>query len=185
MKDIYFCKENEEYGCFSNFYGIDDDKFKLIIDGIQYRTTEHYYQCMKFDDGTSYGREYMEIVRESDTPYKSKILGHLGLNAHRNFNTWRVSKDDRRFIKDVILEYLNKGVKMRDDFEENKIDIMYKCVYKKFKQNKHLKKILLSTGDRILIENAKYDSFWGIGKGNGQNNLGKILMRVRTQLENK
>lgn len=73
---------------------------------------------------------------------------------------------------------------MKDDFEDNKINVMYKGVYKKFKQNKHLRKIILSTDDKIIIEDAKYDSFWGCGRNNkGRNELGKILMKVRDKLK--
>ena len=62
----------------------------------------------------------------------------------------------------------------------------------KFTQNEHLKKILLGTGERILVEASPTDRIWGIGfnskdaPGNkdkwGENKLGKALMRVREQL---
>ncbi|MAZ56127.1 MAG: swarming motility protein YbiA, partial [Flavobacteriales bacterium] len=45
------------------------------------------------------------------------------------------------------------------------------------------KKYLLSTGDRELVEHTTRDSFWGDGgDGTGANQLGKGLMRIRTQL---
>jgi len=40
--------------------------------------------------------------------------------------------------------------------------------------------MLLQTGDEELIEGNKWgDRFWGVCKGKGKNNLGKILMKIR------
>lgn len=64
----------------------------------------------------------------------------------------------------------------------------------KFKQNLPLKKFLLSTGEKILVEAAPRDQIWGIGLGRenskaldphtwrGQNLLGFALMDVRDAL---
>ena len=42
---------------------------------------------------------------------------------------------------------------------------------------------MLSTGSADLMEASPWDTFWGLGKkGDGQNNLGKTLVRVREQL---
>lgn len=79
--------------------------------------------------------------------------------------------------------------KVRPDWNDVKVNVMRKAVYEKFSQNNDLKKLLLSTGDAILIENSPYDSFWGVGSFGGkyivdQNNwLGKILMEVREKLK--
>ena len=43
-KDIRFYRENEEYGCFSNF-----SNHKVEIEGKTWPTTEHYFQAMKFE----------------------------------------------------------------------------------------------------------------------------------------
>ena len=65
----------------------------------------------------------------------------------------------------------------------------------KFTQSKEgdLRKMLLETGDRLLVEASPYDRIWGIGygaanaeanRGNwGGNLLGKALMRVRDRLQ--
>ena len=65
----------------------------------------------------------------------------------------------------------------------------------KFTQNEKLKKVLLETQDRELVEASPNDRTWGIGfdsekaLGNednwGQNKLGKALMRVREHLRGK
>ena len=76
-----------------------------------------------------------------------------------------------------------KAVKLRSDWEEVKIDIMYEVCSAKFRQNENLKKLLLDTGDEELIEgNYWHDYTWGVCKGKGHNALGKILMIIRDEL---
>ncbi|CAG9983107.1 unnamed protein product [Clonostachys byssicola] len=64
----------------------------------------------------------------------------------------------------------------------------------KFGQNRRLRSLLLSTGDRVLAEAASQDRVWGIGYTAreamalgkpelwGENRLGKALMEVRRRL---
>lgn len=62
---------------------------------------------------------------------------------------------------------------------------MFAGVQKKFDTHKVLKELLLSTGDNLIIENSPYDNYWGIGQtGDGLNQLGTALMRVRQILRN-
>lgn len=78
---------------------------------------------------------------------------------------------------------LGRRVKLRSDWESVKVDIMTDLVRIKFLQNPDLKKKLLATGDKILIEgNWWNDQFWGVCKGEGQNYLGGILMMIRKEL---
>lgn len=74
---------------------------------------------------------------------------------------------------------------MRSDWETVKIDVMRFCIYLKFSSNPNLKALLLSTGNRRIIENSPRDDFWGTGKhGNGKNYLGLLLMELREKLRN-
>jgi ribA/ribD-fused uncharacterized protein len=78
-------------------------------------------------------------------------------------------------------------LKLRDDWEQVRLEIMYQLVKTKFavtgrRQEFHDK--LVATGDRELIEgNTWGDTFWGVCNGRGENHLGKILMRVRDELQ--
>lgn len=46
-----------------------------------------------------------------------------------------------------------------------------------------LTRALLETGDAELIEgNTWNDTFWGVCNGEGENNLGRLLMKVREEL---
>lgn len=78
-----------------------------------------------------------------------------------------------------------RHVHLRHDWEKVKYDIMYEICLAKFSQNEELKERLLATGDEYLEEgNTWGDRIWGTVNGRGQNNLGKILMRVREELSN-
>lgn len=75
---------------------------------------------------------------------------------------------------------LGRQVKLRADWEEIKKQVMYDVCLAKFSQNKDLKEKLLATGNRTLIEgNFWNDKCWGVCNGEGENNLGKILMKIR------
>jgi ribA/ribD-fused uncharacterized protein len=72
---------------------------------------------------------------------------------------------------------------IRADWDEVRDEVMFQACLKKFQANDDVKKLLLSTGEEELIENAPNDYYWGCGKnGTGQNQLGKTLMRVRKLL---
>ena len=71
----------------------------------------------------------------------------------------------------------------RTDWKATKKDVMYKALLAKFAQHKELAILLLSTGERDLIEHTCSDNYWGDGgDGSGRNKLGKLLVRVRGKL---
>jgi ribA/ribD-fused uncharacterized protein len=70
------------------------------------------------------------------------------------------------------------------DWNERKEDIMYRGLKAKFTQHPELGKLLISTGNKTLVERADNDSYWGDGKdGNGRNRLGELLMQLRKELK--
>lgn len=69
-------------------------------------------------------------------------------------------------------------------WNERKVQRMREVVFCKFVENKELEQKLLATGDVVLIEASKTDSFWGCGKkGTGQNILGLLLMETREKIK--
>ena len=69
---------------------------------------------------------------------------------------------------------------IRKDWQEIKNNVMYKALYHKFTQYSTLATMLLQTGDKELIEDSPYDSYWGCGRDKqGMNVLGKLLMKLR------
>ena len=78
-----------------------------------------------------------------------------------------------------------RRVRLRRDWEQVKDRIMEEIVRAKFSQNEELKEQLLATGDAQLVEGNRWnDRYWGVDirSGVGENHLGKILMKVRSEL---
>lgn len=79
-----------------------------------------------------------------------------------------------------------RQVSLRADWECVKFRLMEEIVRAKFNQNPHLAEKLLATGDRPIAEgNTWGDTCWGVDiqSGKGDNHLGKILMKVRSELD--
>ena len=96
-----------------------------------------------------------------------------------------VNESDREKFKDLApgkAKSLGEGIELRKDWEKVKVDIMREVVRAKFSQNEDIKELLLSTGDRGIIEvNLWKDKFWGVSRGTGKNWLGRILMEIRDE----
>lgn len=72
---------------------------------------------------------------------------------------------------------------IRPDWEQVKLSVMEDLIRIKFSLP-HLTYMLVATGDQELIEgNTWGDTFWGVCKGKGQNNLGKLLMKIRKEIK--
>ncbi len=69
------------------------------------------------------------------------------------------------------------------DWDLQKWDVMYRAVWQKFSTHLDLQQVLLATIDAEIIEDSPVDYFWGCGiDQTGLNHLGRILMRVRTEI---
>jgi len=78
---------------------------------------------------------------------------------------------------------LGRSEPSRPDWQSVKDAIMREAVVAKFTQHPHLRDLLLSTGEALLVEHTKNDAYWGDGgDGSGKNMLGQILMIVREEL---
>jgi len=75
-----------------------------------------------------------------------------------------------------------RQVTLRSNWEQIKLRVMLALVRQKF-GHPELGKKLLATGNKELIEGNNWgDTFWGVCKEKGENHLGKILMKVRSEL---
>jgi len=90
---------------------------------------------------------------------------------------------DFTHLSPVKAKQKGRKVSLREDWEDVKVNIMYEICLAKFTQNPELKEQLLLTYPQELEEgNTWGDRYWGTVNGKGENNLGKILMRVREEL---
>lgn len=143
---------------FSEEYRFLSNFYPCIIEfeGIVYPSNEHYYVAMKFNDEQIYN------------------------NIHYTVEEFRI------MISEVVnpgrVKKIGQNIKVRDDWDSIKLDIMNFGIREKFKDD-DLKNLLLSTGNKKLIEgNVWKDTFWGVYNNNGKNHLGRILMQVRREI---
>jgi ribA/ribD-fused uncharacterized protein len=71
----------------------------------------------------------------------------------------------------------------REDWDMVKVDTMRKILREKVRQHDYVRRKLLETGDRELVENSWRDDYWGWGPNrDGQNMLGKLWMEIRDEI---
>ena len=127
----------------------------------------NFYHCKVTYNGITYGNNEAAFQAQKQLS-RSKEFEHLPPNSAKR---------------------LGRRVKLREDWEEVKDQIMYEIVKCKFTQNLDLKQKLLDTNDEELIEGNNWnDRYWGmVFKEHtgwiGENKLGKILMRVREEIK--
>lgn len=123
------------------------------------------------------------------------IVGYEGENYPSVEHAYQAAKTHDKTVRKLIREArspgvakrLGKNVELRPDWEQKKEGIMLGLLVQKF-AHPELKARLRDTGDNVLIEgNTWGDKEWGAvlntkGEWEGNNKLGKLLMRVREQL---
>lgn len=134
----------------------------------------------------SFSKEY-----EFLSNFYSQEITYDGIKYPTNEHAFQAAKtldlEERKAISSLPTpgqaKRAGRRVSLRPDWEEVKFDVMKEIVILKF-INPALKEKLLATGDSELIEgNTWNDRCWGVCKGVGQNNLGRILMEVRELLK--
>ena len=133
----------------------------------------------------------------SNFSYSPMTFHGIGVpTAEHAFQMMKASTDDmRQFVAMAPTasqaKSRGRGVKIRGDWEQIKFDVMYRIQQEKYRQNPHLRKLLLATGDAELEEgNWWHDNTYGNCKCErcrdieGHNMLGNILMKVREELRN-
>lgn len=156
------------------FHGAGEDKgpykfldnqaeYPIQVESKKYPTVEHYFQSMK---ASEFGdKEILEKIERAPSGKAVKALGKLVKN----------------FIK--------------EQWDSKRIEIMARGVRAKFVQHPELQKQLLETGEKQIGEADARNTFWGIGtsaatelskdpsKWKGQNQLGKLLMNLRSEFK--
>ena len=98
-----------------------------------------------------------------------------------------------KFFEEELIEAIRLSETARDahilaiqhtprlDWDQVKYDVMHRATIAKFKQNKEYREVLFSTKNLPIHEDSPDDFYWG-WRNNGGDNMGKILMLVRTRL---
>ena len=146
-----------EYSFLSNFYYANQ---YLPIPGygvLMFKTNEHFFVWCK----TNNPEHKMEILN-APTPAIAKKMG-----SPKGY----IMPDGRLFKIDL-----------RPDWDVVKDPAMIAGLELKFGQNADIRQALVATYPEDIQEgNWWNDTYWGVCNGQGENNLGKILMQVRSE----
>lgn len=94
------------------------------------------------------------------------------------------NKEDQKKFQNIEAgkaKRLGKKVEIREDWNDVKIQIMEDLLRQKFSNPEYKNKLLLTGNQEIQEGNNWGDTFWGICNGNGENHLGKLLMKIRDE----
>lgn len=155
------------------FYGLREKPYGIFSQWQKCTFTDPKYPDIKFNTAEQY-MMYGKAQTFNDPDSAGKIL------------LAKTSKDQKALGRKVK----NFDEKIWDDV---KLGIVERGNYLKFAQNENFKKVLLDTGDRLLVEASDKDKIWGIGftaakaktverKKWGQNLLGIALMNARKKI---
>lgn len=90
----------------------------------------------------------------------------------------------RKVSTPAMAKKLGRAVTLREDWNNIRLLVMEELLELKF-LNPLLRPMLLETGERQLIEDNNWnDLFWGVCRGKGENNLGRLLMELRERIRN-
>ncbi len=91
---------------------------------------------------------------------------------------WWIANAPTPFLAMMAGRSLRKDKELRADWEKIRVEVMLKGLRAKFAQNNILRANLAATGKRPIHERSDHE-FWGM---HGQDQLGKLLMKVRDEL---
>ena len=140
-----------------DFYVLSNfSSFRVKWQGIDFDTSEHAYHWEKFrdhPDAWSAAGSIAEQVRRAPS-------------AHAAFKLAERCKPRRR-----------------PDWDDVKVEIMRGILKAKVDQHEYVRRKLLETGTRELVEDSWRDDFWGWGPNkDGKNMLGRLWMEIREEL---
>ena len=102
----------------------------------------------------------------------------------QKFDDRAIAKKIRRAptAKQAAVLGRTRALPLRPDWDEARVEVMRRVVTTKFQTHAALRELLLSTGERPLVESAPGDAFWGTGPdGTGENRLGRLLEELRAR----
>jgi ribA/ribD-fused uncharacterized protein len=128
-----------------------------------FKTSEHLYHWLRFATKPGGWTSSEQGVLGADA------IARLVRQARSAHDAFKLAQANKRF--------------QRHDWNDVKVEFMRKIVRAKAAQHEYVRRKLLATGDRELVENSWRDDFWGWGPNrDGQNMLGKLWMEVRAEL---
>ncbi len=124
-------------------------------------------------------------------PYAIKLKNKIWATTEHYFQAQKFEKQTyqdkiRNAESPMMAAQLGRSRKERilKNWDNIKLNVMYDAVKAKFTQYPELTQLLLDTKEAKIIEHTENDDYWGDGgDGKGKNMLGKILMKIREELQ--
>ncbi|MCZ2224285.1 MAG: NADAR family protein [Chitinophagales bacterium] len=117
-----------------------------------------------------------------------------GLTFHSVENAYQAAKSIDIEVRRVFVSLTpgqskkhSRAISIREDWEEVKFSIMENLCRQKFNKSPFKEKLLATGNEEIVEGNLWNDKVWGfcLKTGEGQNNLGKIIMKIRSELQDQ
>lgn len=154
------CFYEQDFYVLSNFSSFEVEWASRGV----FKTSEHLYHWLRFATGAANGK--LGGATPTDMALTIAATVRDARSAHDAFKIAQALKRHQR-----------------SDWNDVKVDFMRKVLRAKADQHEYVRRKLLATGDRELVENSWRDNFWGWGPNrDGQNMLGKLWMEIRATL---
>jgi ribA/ribD-fused uncharacterized protein len=121
-----------------------------------------------------------------DIEYQGRLypsVEHAYMSAKSMDEKWKLTCTNPGNVPGKI-KIMSRSIKLRPDWEQIKLSVMEECLRKKYSQEPFRTK-LLNTGTENLVEGNRWgDTFWGwdLNKRQGFNHLGRLIMKIRSEL---
>ena len=128
-----------------------------------YRWLSNFHPCLIVYDGITYpsSENAYQAAKFRDKNFRAKFVGILPAEAKK----------------------LGRSPGIVPYWDNIKLTVMEYILRQKFTPGTELAQKLINTGNEELVEgNWWNDTYWGVCRGVGQNHLGKLLMKIREEL---
>ena len=165
-------------GCFS-----EQDDVAADVEAVLARPPEDVRPILFYKVDEQYG------FMSNFAPFPIDLDGRRWLTSEHYFQAQKFAglpQEKKVWAEPSVREAAHLGRTLpglRPDWDAVKDEVMLKALRAKFTQHPTLRRQLLETGDRVLVEHTTKDAYWADGgDGSGRNRLGELLMQVRAEL---
>lgn len=140
-----------------NFFLSNFYNHPVFFEGITYQNNEAAFQAAKLPSNNT---------RDKKTKLFRRAFADMEPNEAKRFG---------------------RKVALRPDWDFIRVDVMREILNDKFSSATMAKKLLATGNERLVEGNTWNDKFWGVDSvtGEGENNLGKLLMEIRNDLKGR
>ena len=137
------------------FYPLSNfSPFRLHWHGLDFDTSEHAYHWEKFNHRLVHGTSLIQALIVNTTS------AHEAFHIAQRHTSW-----------------------VHPEWERLRVGVMRAILIAKVHQHEYVRRKLLETGEREIIEDSWRDAYWGWGpEQTGENVLGKLWMAIREDL---